>query len=92
MLTEFDLTLSDGRSLHAHDTGNQFAVFWHHGTPNIGAPPMPPLQWLPGLASGGCRSTGPDTADRVRFRAGTWCRWPCAFPPSSMRWESSGLR
>ncbi len=46
MLREFDLRLSDGRTLHAYDTGaddvgNQLALFWHHGTPNIGAPPVP---------------------------------------------------
>ncbi|MBA2247953.1 MAG: alpha/beta fold hydrolase [Chloroflexia bacterium] len=46
MVREFDLALSDGRTLHAYDTGaddanNQLAVFWHHGTPNIGAPPVP---------------------------------------------------
>lgn len=39
---EFDLTLPDGRTLHPYDTGaGDLAVFWHHGTPNIGAPPAP---------------------------------------------------
>lgn len=44
MLTEFDVQLADGRTLHAYDTGadaDRLAVFWHHGTPNIGAPPEP---------------------------------------------------
>ena len=43
MVTETDLELSDGRTLHVYDTGadGQLAVFWHHGTPNIGAPPEP---------------------------------------------------
>jgi len=45
-LTDLDLELSDGRSLHVYDTGgdggaDRLAVFWHHGTPNIGAPPEP---------------------------------------------------
>ncbi|MGW7613154.1 alpha/beta fold hydrolase [Streptomyces sp. NPDC054766] len=45
-MTETDLELSDGRRLHVYDTGaddsdDGFAVFWHHGTPNIGAPPEP---------------------------------------------------
>lgn len=45
-MTETDLQLSDGRTLHLYDTGTddtggQLAVFWHHGTPNIGAPPEP---------------------------------------------------
>ncbi|MFE4372982.1 alpha/beta fold hydrolase [Streptomyces sp. NPDC056835] len=45
-MTETDLKLSDGRTLHVYDTGaddsdDTLAVFWHHGTPNIGAPPAP---------------------------------------------------
>jgi len=44
--TELDLGLGDGRTLHTYDTGVKgaagcLAVFWHHGTPNIGAPPEP---------------------------------------------------
>jgi pimeloyl-ACP methyl ester carboxylesterase len=43
--TELDLTLDDGATLHVYDTGpaggDRLAVFWHHGTPNIGAPPAP---------------------------------------------------
>jgi pimeloyl-ACP methyl ester carboxylesterase len=44
--TEINLTLADGRTLHAYDTGtdggaDRLAVFWHHGTPNIGEPPEP---------------------------------------------------
>lgn len=43
---EFDLTLTDGQTLHVYDTGAPeggaaLTVFWHHGTPNIGAPPAP---------------------------------------------------
>jgi pimeloyl-ACP methyl ester carboxylesterase len=51
MLQEFDVTLADGRTVHAYDTGSSdtgssdtgsdLAVFWHHGTPNVGAPPEP---------------------------------------------------
>ncbi|WP_188187275.1 alpha/beta fold hydrolase [Nonomuraea sp. SYSU D8015] len=46
MLREFDLRLPDGRTLHVYDTGpddaaDRPAVFWHHGTPNIGTPPEP---------------------------------------------------
>lgn len=45
-VVDVDLELSDGRTLHVYDTGtgdvdDQLAVFWHHGTPNIGAPPEP---------------------------------------------------
>lgn len=43
---EIDLELSDGRLLHIYDTAvdnddGRLAVFWQHGTPNIGAPPKP---------------------------------------------------
>src|SRR3712207_4192656 len=46
MVTETDLRLGDGRTLHAYDTGadpagGKLAVFWQHGTPNVGAPPEP---------------------------------------------------
>jgi len=41
---EFDLTLPDGRTLHGYDTGGDgMPVMWHHGTPNVGAPPRPLL-------------------------------------------------
>jgi pimeloyl-ACP methyl ester carboxylesterase len=51
MITEFDLTLDDGRNLHAYDTGGDgLPIFWHHGTPNIGTPPRPlfadDLRWV----------------------------------------------
>src|ERR1700761_3367940 len=46
MVREADVELSDGRTLHYYDTrenesDNRVAVFWLHGTPNIGAPPEP---------------------------------------------------
>jgi len=46
VVTETDLEVSDGRTLHVYDSGaagagGRLAVFWHHGTPNIGAPPEP---------------------------------------------------
>jgi pimeloyl-ACP methyl ester carboxylesterase len=44
MVTELDLVV-DGRTLHVYDTGaaagRGLAAFWHHGTPNVGAPPEP---------------------------------------------------
>ncbi|MFE2133204.1 alpha/beta hydrolase [Streptomyces sp. NPDC059466] len=44
-VTERDLELADGRRLHVYDTGAdasaRLTVVWHHGTPNIGAPPEP---------------------------------------------------
>ena len=46
MVTEFDLTLDGGHTLrvydtHPNDADGRLAVFWHHGTPNVGAPPRP---------------------------------------------------
>jgi pimeloyl-ACP methyl ester carboxylesterase len=42
-MSETDLQLADGRTLHVYTEGDPtgFPVFWHHGTPNIGAPPVP---------------------------------------------------
>jgi hypothetical protein len=46
VVTETELVLGDGRTLHVYDTGAgdgaaRLAAFWHHGTPNTGAPPEP---------------------------------------------------
>ncbi|UKF31714.1 alpha/beta fold hydrolase [Clavibacter phaseoli] len=45
MLTETDLRLPDGRTLHLYDTGPgdgaDLVVVYHHGTPNVGPPPAP---------------------------------------------------
>jgi pimeloyl-ACP methyl ester carboxylesterase len=46
VVTETDLALGDGRTLHVYDTGTGdgttgLAVFWQHGTPSTGAPPEP---------------------------------------------------
>ncbi|HET6287194.1 MAG TPA: alpha/beta hydrolase [Amycolatopsis sp.] len=44
MVNESDVALGDGTTLHTYDTGGAGpVVFWHHGTPNIGAPPVPLL-------------------------------------------------
>jgi len=45
-VVETDLQLGDGRTLHAYDAGGEdgdgrLAVFWHHGSLNVGAPPEP---------------------------------------------------
>ncbi|WAZ21428.1 alpha/beta hydrolase [Streptomyces cinnabarinus] len=51
-MRETDLKLSDGRTLHIYDAEDagasgsvdsaaRLVVLWHHGTPNIGAPPQP---------------------------------------------------
>jgi pimeloyl-ACP methyl ester carboxylesterase len=42
MVAEFDVETGDGRTLHGYDRGGgDLVVMWHHGTPNIGAPPGP---------------------------------------------------
>jgi len=57
VVTETDVELSDGRRLHVYDAvadgaAGLLPVFWHHGTPNIGAPPQP---LLPPAAERGMR-------------------------------------
>ena len=83
MVTETDLELSNGRTLHVYDTGaddadGRFAVFWHHGTPNIGAPPEPlfpaaaqlGIRWVsydrPGYG-GSTRDLGRDLASAAAY-------------------------
>jgi hypothetical protein len=44
MVAEADIQLADGRVLHAYDTrvnDSAVAVFWLHGSPNVGSPPEP---------------------------------------------------
>jgi pimeloyl-ACP methyl ester carboxylesterase len=52
-MSETDLRLADGRTLHVYDTApgddGRLPVFWHHGTPNLGSPPGPLVEageWL----------------------------------------------
>jgi pimeloyl-ACP methyl ester carboxylesterase len=44
-MIERDLRMGDGRTLHVYDTAPHQSgwpvVVWHHGTPNLGAPPEP---------------------------------------------------
>jgi len=72
-LTELDLELGDGRILHVYDAGDdhaggRLAVFWHHGTPNIGAPPEP---LFPAAARLGIRWL---SYDRPGYGGSTPCR------------------
>jgi pimeloyl-ACP methyl ester carboxylesterase len=43
------LSAPGGRTLQVYDSGSPvpsaLTVFWHHGTPNVGAPPEPLLGW-----------------------------------------------
>jgi hypothetical protein len=97
VVTETDLVLSDERTLHVYDTGTGdaaagFAVFWHHGTPNTGAPPEP---LMTAAARRGIRWVShdrPDTADRRLSQAGKWRRRLPTSPASPMRWASTGSR
>jgi pimeloyl-ACP methyl ester carboxylesterase len=55
VLTEADVRLADGRTLHYYDVrvdDPRLTVFWHHGSPNVGEPPAP---LLPASAERGVR-------------------------------------
>jgi pimeloyl-ACP methyl ester carboxylesterase len=45
VVVEHDLAVDDGRTLHVYDSGEgaetALVVVWHHGTPQLGAPPAP---------------------------------------------------
>jgi hypothetical protein len=71
VVTQTDLLLRDGRTLHGYDAladgaEGRLAVFWHHGTPNPGAPPEP---LLPAAAERG-HPLGSDGAQLARRVAG----------------------
>jgi pimeloyl-ACP methyl ester carboxylesterase len=79
MTTEIEIGLGGGHRLHVYDTGaGELAVFWHHGTPNIGAPPKPlfpaadrlGMRWVsydrPGYG-GSSRQPGRDLASAATF-------------------------
>ena len=61
MVTEIDVTLPDGRTLHVYDDDRPgaLAVFWYHGTPGVGALPEP---LLPAAQRLGIRWVGVDRA------------------------------
>jgi len=83
-VAETDLELSGGGTLHMYDTGGNadvhLTVFWHHGTPNIGAPPVPlfpasarlGMRWVsydrPGYG-GSTSSAGRDVASEATYVA-----------------------
>lgn len=53
MVDETEVRRPDGRRLHVYDTApgddGRLVVFWHHGTPGVGAPPEPlreASEWL----------------------------------------------
>src|SRR5215472_13526955 len=98
MITEANIRLADGRTLHAYDTradgSSQVAVFWHHGSPNIGSPPEPlfaaaeanGLHWVsydrPGYGGSSPhdgRTVASPVAARTRWRAPRCC--PSASSP-----------
>ncbi|MDG4823994.1 alpha/beta hydrolase [Asanoa sp. WMMD1127] len=76
MTKEFDLDLGGGQNLHVYDTGHAapHTVFWHHGTPNLGAPPVPlfgeAIRWVsydrPGYG-GSTRVPGRDVSSAARY-------------------------
>jgi pimeloyl-ACP methyl ester carboxylesterase len=81
MVTEADIRLADGRTLHAYDTragasGSPTVVFWLHGSPNIGSPPEPlfaaaeanGLRWV-SYDRPGYGSSGPHDGRAVRSAA-----------------------
>ncbi|HEX9336001.1 MAG TPA: alpha/beta fold hydrolase, partial [Pseudonocardiaceae bacterium] len=54
MITETDIHLANGRTLHVYDSGPadaELTVYWHAGSPQIGLPPTdvvdrPGIRWL----------------------------------------------
>src|SRR5215212_6067053 len=92
-----DLDLGDGRALHVYDIGaddadGRLAVFWHHGTPNIGAPPEPLFAAAEELGIRWVSYDRPDTGDQALNLAGTWHQRPLTSRASPMHWAYIGSR
>ena len=87
-MKETDLDLGGGRTLHAYDTGAddadgaRLAVFWHHGTPNIGAPPEPLFAAAARLGIRWVSYDRPGYGGSTPTRAGMWHRRPRMSPVS----------
>ena len=94
MVTETNLELTGRRRLHIYDTcpddpGARLTVFWHHGTPNTGAPPEP---LFPAAAERGIRWVSydrPGYGGSTPLPAGAWPRRPPTSPGSPTRWASA---
>ena len=96
-VVETDLELGDGRTLHAYDTSangadDRLAVFWHHGSLNVGAPPEPLFPAAEQLGIRWVSYDRPGYGDLLRARTGTWRRRPATPPPSPTLWASTGSR
>jgi len=94
VITESDLALADGRTLHVYDSGgdDRLTVCWHHGTPNIGTPPLPLFSESERLGVRWSPPTGRATGGRRPTPAATWRRQPETSRPSSTHSASIGSR
>lgn len=97
-MRQLDLTVGDGRVLRAYDMGADGAPTGASRSSGTTARRIsgcrrshsspPPI----GSASGGCRTTDPDTVDRARTTAGVWRRRPQMSRVWLTRWASVSLR
>ena len=81
-MSQRDLHLSDGRALHIYDThaddaAASLAIFWHHGTPNLGEPPEPLL---------------PAAARRYGISRVYWYTWLSSDSGTGDQFAYAGLR
>ena len=87
-MRESDLEADDGRILHTYDVGpterdDELVLLWHHGTPNIGAPPEPLFRAAEALVFVGLATTVPATAGRHRAQM----RLSLARPTMPFAWR-----
>ena len=95
MVTETDVELPGGRTLHVYDTtgmDGRLAVLWHHGTPNLGPPPEPLFPAADRLGIRWVSYDRPGYGGSTSTRAGTWPRRPPTSPASPTPWRSAGSR
>ena len=80
-MNESNLVLDDGRTWRFYDQGpskdGNLAVFWLHGTPNIGLPPEP---LFADAARLGLRWLGYDRPGYGGSTSPRWGRWDLSAP------------
>lgn len=85
---------SGGRLLHFYDTGPhadaRLTVFWHHGTPNIGAPPAPLFSAAARLGIRWVSYDRPGYGGSSPYPGRDVAPPPPTSPPSRTRWASTG--
>ena len=94
VVEEIEVGLDGGGVLHVYDTApsgsERLAVFWHHGTPNVGAPPAPLFPAAERLGLRWVSYDRPGYGGSTPAGAATWRRRRATSPASPTPGASTG--